>query len=591
MLTATIQNKHIDLPLDFSFDMVRQSQLLSFDKLRGDYCPSISFPETERNRALMNHPNRFELKRTGVREYPEFELRYNGWLIIAGTLVLQDGYAGFVRGNIGNIAADNADKFISDYELPSNVVVDNKTSYIPGTDEYTLATMTNKNFFKDITNILASGRGTNNELSMLQYYHHKIEFRINQKDGTGVIVYNIDLPMDYDSPSTLTTTKTNVVTPFLYLSTAIKMLFMRNGYKINSVPTELLNLIIYNNVNIVTLKPADAERVLDVDGDGTGRRERVETYLTITQELSTFNYNSLLPVNTSFRDFVLGFQNMLNYCIVLEKNNSAKIINRETIITGESDNLDDYFVSDNWILLEKKDVVLEFEMRHDFGDSFFGDGFQDLSEREDDFETEVSSLDELHAIENPTLGELRRVLDINSIYEYKSDIIVEENGLESEVIGWFFVSIDFQNYKYNKEAGKDKDVEKIQTDFSTVSNTEEAEVLQFGRCSLRKNSEAEFTPRLLFDVNGTAKNNNGTLLLNWRGDNGLIAQRWKYFAEFWAHRQPVTGYFRFPSHVLHNFDINKKKRTRHGEFIISKMTTRITHAGIGETKVEGFKVD
>jgi hypothetical protein len=80
-------------------------------------------------------------------------------------------------------------------------------------------------------------------------------------------------------------------------------------------------------------------------------------------------------------------------------------------------------------------------------------------------------------------------------------------------------------------------------------------------------------------------------LLNWRDSNGLIEKRWKYFAEFWAHRQPVTGYFRLPANILHNFDINKKKRTRQGEFLIEKMTTRVNHNGIGATKIEGYKVD
>ena len=78
MITATINGVALDLPRDFQIDLTSQSQILSFDKLAGDVVPSVSFPDTENNRNLLRHPNRFETKRTGLTEFSNFELRADG---------------------------------------------------------------------------------------------------------------------------------------------------------------------------------------------------------------------------------------------------------------------------------------------------------------------------------------------------------------------------------------------------------------------------------------------------------------------------------------------------------------------------------
>jgi hypothetical protein len=148
MITASVNGQALNLPLDFSFDLIRESQLTKHDNIKGDCIPSVSFPDTPRNRAVLQNPDLFELKRSGLKEFPNFEMLSEGFNLIRGTLVLNNGLSGFVRGTVGNISSQNADKLITDYDLPVNQTFANKTSYNPDDDLYDCPTIFNKDFFK-----------------------------------------------------------------------------------------------------------------------------------------------------------------------------------------------------------------------------------------------------------------------------------------------------------------------------------------------------------------------------------------------------------------------------------------------------------
>jgi hypothetical protein len=286
----------------------------------------------------------------------------------------------------------------------------------------------------------------------------------------------------------------------------------------------------------------------------------------------------------------LGLQNLINICVVFNDNGTAEIIDREAVTEKTPVSLDAYLTG-KLEPGEKKNVELHFSMNHDNGDALFGTYYQDLSDREADFADDVSTMAELEAITDPPVGQLRRVTQVNRIYEYRlGNVIDPDTQAETEVTMWFFTSVDFQKYKYNREAGVTKDVEEIITSFSTLSDKNSSNTMQLGRCNLRRNEEATFTPRVFFNQSGYGKNNTANYYLNWRGTNNLIETRWKKWAKFWANREAATGYFRFPAYMLQNFNLNIPYSTRQGSFIVDRMVTRISHAGIGETKMEIFKL-
>ena len=592
MITARINNQLLNLPLDFTFEIVRNSQLTSFDKLKGDYVPSISFPDTERNRTILFNPQLFEMKREGVKEYPDFELDCNGYGI-RGTLVLSNGLEGFVKGTAGFLAAANADKLITDYTLPQNQTFSNKSSYNPDTDDYCAPELTNPDFFRELTktrSFTLPDQNTEIEQTVLQSYHRAAEYAVNKKQANGTV----DVPSGYLSmfpPLLPQTSETVVVTPSLFLFRAVKELLVQNNFyiatnELDAIP-DFKKLAIYNNFNIVKYQPQQATN-LDVtyyDGSIVGY---IDPTMQILQFPGTFNYADLLPPVT-LKSFLLGLQNLVNIVFVFTDAGTVNIIDRENVLEKTPVDLDPYFTG-TWEMSEKKNVVLEFVMSHDEKDGYFGDRYKDLSEREADFGPDVATRAALDNIVNPELGELRRVTYTNEIYEYKMGTVLDEYGNEYDMLGWFFASTDYQNYKYNYNPSVDKEVEKIETSFSTLLSGVAAYTNQLGRCNLRRGDEAAFTPRLIFNENGTARNRTSNYLLNWRGTNNLIETRWQKWARFWANREPVTGFFQIPGHRLQNLDINSPQSTRHGSFIINRMVTRVSHNGIGESKLEVYKL-
>lgn len=600
MITATIDIYTLELETGFSFDLVTQSQLWNFDKLRGACVPSISFPNTERNRAILGHPNRFESRRTSKKEFENFELRSEGYLLIRGTLVLQDGFSGFVRGQVGNISAANADKLITGYTLP-NGAFSNKSSYDPDTDDYCAPAITNRMFFKDVTKTLEDlplPNGSVYEETILQHYHRKTAYLVNDRSGSTVYI-----PTDtINVQSYNVALRVNVVTPMLFLFKAISLLLKANNFFLRTNQfddnDEIKSLIVYNNLSIINFKPNTQLNT----GDRRSERPNVAdwAFSHYEQSISPVFYKKLLP-SISLKTFLLGIQNMLNMAIVFDDNNRFDIVDRETIITGSAVDIDDYFTQD-WILGQKANNVLVFKMEHDNNDEYFGNMYQDLSEREDDFADDVSTVTELEGITSDDVGTLRRVLNDNTIYEFTVEPVTDTNGLTTERRSWKFISIDFQPVKYNQEAGVDKENETIDISFSTCAYQLSSDIRQIGRVNIRKNSEAAFSPRLLFNIANVGKNNTSNYLLKFSGTNNLLETRWPHTARFWANRQPVEGYFRFPAGVLASMindvstsgirSVNHSKfSTSHGEFVIDKITTRFTHAGIGESKVEGWKIE
>ena len=583
MITASVNGQALNLPLDFSFDLIRESQLTKHDNIKGDCIPSVSFPDTPRNRAVLQNPDLFELKRSGLKEFPNFEMLSEGFNLIRGTLVLNNGLSGFVRGTVGNISSQNADKLITDYDLPVNQTFANKTSYNPDDDLYDCPTIFNKDFFKDLTQtkIWPIDQDTEVELTVLQRCHNGRTFQVNAKDQSLVEVTTDEIMLTHPY---VIQWPTNVISPFLFLFNIVRILLVKNNIHLikNDIANnqDLNKLLLYNNYNAMFY---DIGYGTTVVGQNTYRVNY------IYQSLGTFNIKDLLPP-VSIKNFILGLQNLINICVVFNDNGTAEIIDREAVTEKIPVSLDAYLTG-KLELGEKKNVELHFSMNHDNGDALFGTYYQDLSDREADFADDVSTMAELEAITDPPVGQLRRVTQVNRIYEYRlGNVIDPDTQAETEVTMWFFTSVDFQKYKYNREAGVTKDVEEIITSFSTLSDKNSSNTMQLGRCNLRRNEEATFTPRVFFNQSGYGKNNTANYYLNWRGTNNLIDTRWKKWAKFWANREAATGYFRFPAYMLQNFNLNIPYSTRQGSFIVDRMVTRISHAGIGETKMEIFKL-
>ena len=588
MITAHIGTQQIDLPKDFTFELIRQSQLTSFDQLMGDCIPSISFPDTERNRNLFNNPNRFELQRNGVKEYEGLVLRDKGWAFFKGTCVLNNGFSGYARGQIGNLAKTQQNKLITDHALPTDQAFVNKENYDPAVDDFCAPWVYNPAFFANLSKTETYAEG---ETTILQHKHSNAGYAVNKpSESTGIYINNTNLAFDFDFDDDYDLT---VVSPFLFLTKIIDRLLKLNGFFLTeseiAAESDFSKLCIYNNVDINTGESHSGTLSVAIEWLWFERALASEVISWITRDVTTFNYARLLP-KTSLKEFLVGFQNLINYAFIFNSNNTVSLIDREArIIEAPQQDLDPYFTG-KWELGEKKDVSLKFIQVHDDNDAFFGDFYVDLSDRAADFGADVADMYALKAATGSKLGELRRVLSEQRIYEWSSTVMLvdESINLEKQVRAWTFISIDYQPGFYNYSP--EKEVVEIKTCFSTLANTLLPFTQQPGQTNLRKASEAPFTPRLLFYTGGNnAKNYTANYSLKFTGENNLIETRWKRTAEWLSKLQPAKAVFRFPANILQNFNINEKKSTRHGAFIIDRMVTQFTHAGIGATTVEVFK--
>ena len=89
MLTLTLNNDVIPLPVGFSMQLTWKSPVCDFEKIPSGYGLGISLPINEYTRPLFGNPERFAKQRTdSVQKYPGFEIRFSGVLLMAGTLVI-----------------------------------------------------------------------------------------------------------------------------------------------------------------------------------------------------------------------------------------------------------------------------------------------------------------------------------------------------------------------------------------------------------------------------------------------------------------------------------------------------------------------
>jgi hypothetical protein len=307
--------------------------------------------------------------------------------------------------------------------------------------------------------------------------------------------------------------------------------------------------------------------------------------------VNNFNYASLLP-KVSYRDFLLGIQNSLNFIFVFRKDGKVDIIDRNEILSGTAIDLNEYQVG-TWRMGERRNVSFKFNPEYDKEDGRFSQ-YDDLSERYKDYKDPVETFNDLAAIASPAFGELRRVKDSGKIYEYKWKVVATEdqygNGQQFDALGWEFVSTGPQPFVF----GTGDTIEEINTAVSPIQDepfvwVKFPVVNQKGNLLSMQSVWKYFTLRFLAThpllLGSQAE-------LRWEDAYGLFENRWRKWVQFLATSQPVECEFQFPLHVLTyvNENITSKFRTNEGEFIIEENDTEFGLNTIGKTTIKGYKV-
>ena len=598
MLTITYNGNNIPLDPGFSMRLTWTNPACFFDKIPGDTGVGITIPVNDYSRAIFGSPHRFEKYHTGTgRKFNDVEIRFKGMLLMSGALVITratpENYDAWLQSNLGVMGEEQQTKNITDMDWPTSQSFANQTSYDDDDDDYTTFSIFNRNFWE--------GKGKETTVPI----EYTDEFgRTQTRDETRSVLAKQHLEnflwlVNYPDPGTGVETDGDacVVSPFLHLRYVIKKSLQLNNWYIsrNDITDDpgydssfLKNLSVYNNFNIMDIEYSSREvDIKQWDYDDNQMEEQSVREITITEwVLTSFNYADLLP-KISYKKFLLGIQNSLNYIFRFKGRDKVDIIDRNAILSGDYYDVSDYSINE-WEIGEKKDGRLKFVTEYDKNDGMFDTNFEDLSDRWADYGEPVNTVELLESIPDPQLGELRLVLNTNEVYEYKWMVATNETPTRIEeqldVIGWELASTGPQPYIF----GDGEEEEEIHTGLSTLQRTPGVTLhaMQKGNIDSMRSRYNDFSLRLL----PGALNKHDYLW--WEGSVGLFANRWEKWATFWKERTEATGQFNFPLNVLLYIveNITGKLRSREGEFIIAEMSTEFGLDMIGTTTIKGYKI-
>lgn len=632
MLTFTLSNSPLLLDESTSVQMVWKNPACYVDDIPGDVGLGMSLKSNEHNVALLQHPNRFQrYDNKKEREFDNFEIRYSGYLLLRGTYVVQESddedSEGWLRSTVGNLGKEHREKYISDipeFMLDREFV--NKANYDPLTDEYACPKIFNPEFFAEKSKKVDVFRKVPNPnyvpLSWWQdlwrnpkpYIDEKVEteelteaFRMSSShfvnwpnpDGTIATAASFaDQGQVHVKPL-----EVYVVSPMLFVNYVLKKLFLDAGLVLNENflkdDEDLRKLILYNNFDITTIKFDTKEIIYSVDfnnGNIVYNKSWSKEITTLYRDYSKpFQFKSLLP-KIKLKDFLISIQNLLNVCFHFRPDGKVDIIDRETILSGAAIDISNYLLG-KWEMKGRKETTLKFSFEHDENDLMFKKAWEDVDDLREKEKEPVSSWDELIALPEPELGELRYIAGTNQYARYDYIEAEEENPetggtIQTDTIGWIHVATGWQNGYYNR--GQDEE-EKVETKFSTLIGEQTTLTEQKGNIRNQRFAYENFSPRLLFyHGNNKATYETENISIDWeKKETGLLETRWKNWGRFWVQREAVERKADLPINMLDFIlrNITKKFRSAEGEFIIEEVKTEFNLRGIGKTTITGYKIN
>lgn len=616
MLTISLNNKSIPLPRGFSMQLTIQSPVCDFEKIPFSYSLDFNLPLNRSISAIMGHPERIAKRIAGNDlEIPGLEIRFDGALLIAGTLTVSvsgDNLNCSVIDRVGELSQREQERNILEIpEMSDTVDWVNTTEYPPSEHPYCCFPIINPGFFRgkgQLVERTSNGEKYNTEI--LTYCFDKMSiFRVNATN-VGNTIKTLESDIELTAPA-YEAGRLTVVTPFFYLKNIVNLALKANGIHVKSSilddSTYFKNICIYNNFDITRTELLHTGVVIYEDhyyelnenndpvmvSDTRSRGYKINTYRR--------NYGPYITIKNhlpkmSVGQMLVSTQNLLNVAFDFLPNNTVNVHSREDLLNMPAINIQKYLIG-SWNKLPRKQVALKFVREHDKKDEVFAERFTDLTDRRTDIKEPVNNWAALDAITSPAEGEIRFLRNLGVFVEYKwlnkSDVEQQTNGIiTTDVLGWEEISIGLQNgwYEYGRN-----EVEEIKSEWGTCyGNTEHTLVNQPGKMPNWKSTENDIGPRLLiYKGNNTGGNQTVGFSFEYEGNTGLIKNQWGRTAKWWANRQPATAKFQFTANALRSIIWNKciPYRTDEMAFIIDKINVQIFDDHIEPATITAFRRD
>lgn len=597
MLTLTINNQPIVLDSNTAIRVIAKNPVCYMDKLVNFGAVNGSLPFCDINRAILGNPGQFDkYSSVGDRKFEDAILAWKGAEIITGILVITKAttsYQFWLQSDLGAMGEQQQERFLTDMPWPENQNFQHREidEYNDNDHHYGITKVHNRNFWE------GKGRETTVDVEY-QDTNGVTQFHDETRSAFGFAMFENyqAIVNEYQFNNYLPGC---VVSPYLHLRYVIRESLRMNQWIIDRndmFPSQeiydnsfLKNIKVYNNFNIIQIVAATSStEVITWDYEGNQMfADDAEVVTDRSWVMGQFDYKDLLP-KKSFKEFLIGIQNDINYIFFFRKHNKVDIIDRNMVLEANPISLEGFQISD-WILDGEQNLRLKFVPEYDKDDDKFGSDFKDLSDRWYDFGEPVENRAELKLIAEPKFGELRLLKSTNEILEYGWKVISQENMVKHEdqvdTLGWEFVSTGFQPFLF----GDGDKEEVINTAFSSLqlTKTQIPLTVQRGNIHSMRSLWNNFTLRLL---PGDFVNYSKSLF--WEGENGLFQNRWKNFAQFWKYRIPVSANFQLPmnmvTHTLEN--ITEPFSTDDGAFLIEELQITFGLHAIGKTEIKGYKI-
>ena len=600
MPTIEKNNKALNTTVDFSVQIEDQSPLTKFDDIQGGKAIGISIPVNDVNRQILNNPDRFEkLGQKDDRKFTGYSIRHNGQVLMEGTLIIDETtkseYSGWLRDLVGNLAERVKGKYINQTALGGEKTFVAKTDYDPATDDYCCPKIFNRHFWRDrgktvktpktVIDMEGTEFSKNEDIGNLTLQHlENEEYFVNYRDITGLVTGGLD--------------KAPVVSPFLFLWKTVELILKDNGIFVaeNFLKNdpELIRLCMYHTFNIAVQEmytTSYTQFAHDYWGDMTQEQETFKI-TGMTWATDKFQYKDLLP-KMGLGNFILAIQNKLNVVFDFNGIDEVRIIDREAVLISEAYDIDEYAIGE-WEPGDRKDVTIKLSDEKDSNDAAFSDNWQDLSDIRDYIGEPVIQRTDLPL--TAELDEIRLVTGEERYYQYHWYTPEAENAdgtmQQEDILDWEAISLRFQPYFYNDG---DRDNEEISSKLGTLRQSANGYpiVQQQGNCAAFRTRFTSFSPRLFFYLDGdAAAHQTAALSLDYDGDNGIAAKRFRYTLPFMANALTVKRTFKLPASIYHYVRSQKAAmafRTREGSFVIDKMTATANRAQLIRCEIEAYK--
>lgn len=582
MYTLTIDNYQLILDPDFGVPLLYKNPCWCFNEIPAPLVPDVTIPDNDVNRNRLGHPGRFaKMAKSNDRKFKKAELRWGGYLLIYGTLIItsasQNGYSGYIQSQLRSLSDLQREKLISDHHLLGELTFQNKPDYNPLIDLYCTIRLQNAGFWIDKgeleewTKVTQNGDGTTTS--------QETEREILTRKFEETVEYLVNYPTPSGVKTEAGENEVVVVSPYPFLSRLIELLLQENKFFIrNNYLDEneiLRTLCLYNNISIC--KPEQVTQTIETTlwdkfhiqtsyAGTVAYVYQVESQLWTTEN---FKLNKLLP-KIKLNELLLSVQNLTNTFLHPTGIDDVDIIDRESLFDIAPFDLSPYRVS-GWLPGTRHNKILKFGFQHDSDDQEFNENFTDITSREEDIKDPVVVYADLAALypepaEGPAIGEIRLVASEKMYYEYRQELVDEKN-----VLMWAPLTIDIQDYKYNTTGDE---TEEIKTLFSTLRMHDNGYPVAYQKGNNSQFSQyvENFTPRLMFyngnNTGGSAATSG--LSMNWQS---LIESRYRRTAPFYANALPVEADFRFPGNIFYKVlnEIYKPFLDKDGSFFIKEM--------------------